>query len=55
MKKRITLYADDGMILTNGKEYGREVTLEIGLTGKDWHEITVEEYNAIQSAATAEE
>lgn len=48
MKERITLYADDGMVLTNGKDYGKIVTLAVGANADDWHEITEEEYNALQ-------
>lgn len=47
MKQRITLYADEGMVLTNGIEHGKEVTLEVGMSADDWYEITEEEYNRI--------
>lgn len=51
MKKRLTLYADDGKRLTkDGKNCYLEITLEVGQTDDDWHEITEEEYNAIQAA-----
>lgn len=48
MKERITLYADDGMVLTNGTDYGKIVTLAVGANATDWREITEEEYNALQ-------
>ena len=48
MKERITLYADDGKILTNGMDYGKIVTLAVGASAADWYEITEEEYNALQ-------
>lgn len=50
MKTRITLVADEGKWLTNGETYGKQVTLAVGASADDWHEITDEEYNAIQAA-----
>ena len=47
MQKRITLYADEGMMLTNGETYGKQVTLAVGSSGDNWHEITDAEYNEI--------
>ena len=47
MRKMITLYADEGMILTDGKNYGTTMQLEEGRTGDDITEITFEEYNKI--------
>ena len=44
----IKLIASDGMILTNGETYGTEVYLGTGDKPDNWHEITEEEYNAIQ-------
>lgn len=54
MKKRITMYADEGKVLTNGKEYGTEITLEIGRSDDEWHEITAEEYAVIVAEQEAE-
>lgn len=54
MKKRITLYADEGKVLTNGTDYGQKTTLEVGLTGDDWYEITKEEYDTILAKKEAE-
>lgn len=47
MKARTTLYADGGMILTDGENFGRIVHLEIGADASKWHEITNEEYERI--------
>lgn len=47
MKTRITLYADEGMMLTDGENYGTIVHLEAGLDGADYYEITKAEYDKI--------
>lgn len=44
MKQRITIYADEGMMLTDGEHFGKIVHLEIGADASAWHEITMEEY-----------
>lgn len=44
---RIKLIASDGMILTNGTDYGREVFLADTEKADNWHEITEEEYAEI--------
>ena len=54
MKKRIVLYADDGMVLTNGETYGKQVFLAEGSSAKDWHEITDEEAAELQKSAEKE-
>ena len=54
MKARTTLYADENMILTDGEHFGKIVHLEIGADASAWHEITQEEYEAIEAAAEAE-
>ena len=45
--ERIKMIATDGMILTNGETYGKEVFLGTGDSPDNWHEITQEEYEAI--------
>jgi hypothetical protein len=42
------LIATKGNILTNGEVYGREVFLAVGESIDNWHEITEEEYAAIE-------
>ena len=47
MKKRITLYADEGMVITDGKNYGTTVFVEVGGDIDKYYEITKEEHDAI--------
>lgn len=54
MKQKITLVADEGKILTDGKHYARIAYLIPGDDGSAWHEIPEEEYNAIMAAKYAE-
>lgn len=42
------LTADQGMILTNGKAYGKEVCLGVNSRVEDWYEITEGEYEKIK-------
>lgn len=37
---RVKLTAADGMILTNGKSYGRVVFLSVNDSAENWYEIT---------------
>lgn len=46
MRKMTTLYADEGMILTDGENYGTTVSLAEGETGDSYKEITKAEYEA---------
>ena len=46
MKARTVLYADDGMILTDGTHYGKVIYLAEGVESSAYHEITEAEYNA---------
>ncbi len=48
MKTRITLYADEGMVLTDGENYGTTIHLEVGVDGKEYREITKKEYEKIK-------
>lgn len=47
MKSREVLYADDGMVLTDGTHYGKVIFIGDGKTAEDYHEITETEYEAI--------
>lgn len=49
----IKLIANEGMILTNGESYGKEVYLGTGDKVENWHEITEEEYNELQAESEA--
>jgi hypothetical protein len=44
MKTMITLYADEGKVLTHGTDYGTTVELAEGLSSEGWYEITEEEH-----------
>lgn len=50
----IKLVATEGMILTNGQAYGKEVFLSNTDSADNWHEITEEEYEEIQKAELEE-
>ena len=49
------LTADEGMVLTNGEAYGKEIYLGIYDRAENWHEITDAEYEAIMAAQMPEE
>ena len=44
---RIKLTASDGMVLTDGTNYGRVIFLAEGQTGDNFTEITDEEYGRV--------
>ena len=52
--ERIVLTADDGMVLTNGTDYGTVIYLADGVDPASYRQITVEEYNAIVESEQAE-
>lgn len=57
IKENITLIklkASEGMILTNGDVFGREIFLGKGDSPENWHEITDEEYEKIQEERNKE-
>lgn len=45
---RIKLTAAEGMVLTDGESYGKEIFLSQNGNADNWHEITEEEYAEIQ-------
>ena len=45
--ERIKMIASEGMILTDGEIYGREIFLSIGDSTDRWTEITEAEYSEI--------
>lgn len=47
MRERIILYADKGMILTDGEIYGKEILLAEGVTAENFREIPEAEYEEI--------
>ena len=51
MKVRTVLYADEGMVLTNGTDYGRIIWLAEGADPTAFYQIAEEEY---EEAAAAE-
>ncbi len=55
MKSMTTLYADEGMILTDGENFGTTIQLAEGRTADGIEEISLEEYNKILEAEEAAE
>ncbi len=53
MIKRIMLTASEGMVLTDGEPYGTTIYLAEGADESAYHEITLDEFNAIQEAEAA--
>lgn len=47
MRTKVTLYADDGKVLTNGEIYGKQINLAEGLSSDGFYEITEAEYEEI--------
>ena len=45
MKTMITLFAEEGMVLTDGESYGTTMQLAIGMSADKIREIPLEEYN----------
>lgn len=47
MKTRMILYAEEGMVLTDGDVYGKEIYLADGKAYDDFYEISEAEYEKI--------
>ena len=47
MKTMITIYADEGKVLTNGEVYGTTISLAEGETAEGFREITKAEHDEI--------
>lgn len=53
--ERKKLTASDGMVLTDGKNYGRIIYLAEGADESAWREITAAEYEEIANSEQADE
>lgn len=49
MKQRVILYAEEGKILTNGEEYGKQIFLADDALASQYYEISEAEYEEIES------
>ena len=54
MSNRVILTADEGMMLTNGTDYGRVIWLAEGADPTAYYQITEAEYNAIMESEPTE-
>jgi hypothetical protein len=52
IEKQTILIADEGMLLTDGKNFVKKIRLPEEADEKVWDEITEEEYNALQIVET---
>ena len=48
MKSRLTIYADEGKVLTNGETYGKIIHLAVGMDASEFYEISEAEYQKMQ-------
>ncbi len=52
--KQTIIEASEGHILTNGKAFGKVVALGSTDSADNWHEITIEEYDKIETEQTGD-
>ncbi len=52
---RVVLTADEGKVLTDGENYGKQIFLAEDKTAEGYYEITDEQYQEIVAKETAEE
>lgn len=50
----VKLTASDGMVLTDGESFGKEVFLAVGADQSKWNEITQAEYDEILAKESKE-
>lgn len=55
MKTRQILYAEEGMVLTDGENYGKVIYLADGVDASTFYEITDEEYAAMEARSKEQE
>lgn len=55
MAERIILRAEEGMVLTNGTDYGRIIYLAEGVNPDAFHSITEAEYETIMAQQETDE
>ena len=51
---KITIFADEGMMLTDGKTFGSTISLAQGRMPDEYTEITIEEYEKIRDEESEE-
>lgn len=49
MRKRITLYASEGKVLTDGSVFCSEIQLAEGIDGSEFYEVSTEEAKKMQA------
>ena len=54
MRTMITLFADEGKILTNGTDYGTTISLAVGVDASEYYEISIEEYEQLLATESEE-
>lgn len=52
---RLKMKATEGMVLTNGEVFGRQIFLGTGDSPDNWHEIPEAEYEALMESSRPDE